>query len=193
MKLEANWSRNTDRNRELKMAVGAAVNKSVGAGQATLNRRRIQIFLQSFPGTNAQSGIKDLDFTVAVNGGPPRIGRTSADGKIEIRLAPGETATLNVLGSQYQIDLNTVGLHPISELRGVQQRLNMLGYGAGVLESPAPGTSAVLARTGFNQTESTERAIINFQADHEPLLIDGVAGGRTQPRIQQLVRAAGGE
>jgi hypothetical protein len=175
------------------MAAGAAVSRIVGAGRATIDRRKIQIFFQRFPGTNARSGIQGLDFTVTVDGGPPRIGSTPADGKVEIRLAAGETATLEILGSQYQVTLLTGGLHPIAELRGVQQRLNMLGYNAGALEAPAVGVAAVLANTGQNQTASTEHAIIDFQSDNNPLLIDSVAGGRTQPRIQQVVRSAGGE
>ena len=183
------------------MAEGAAVSRIVGAGLGTIDRRKIQIFFQRFPGTNARSGIQNLDFTVTVDGGPARTGRTPADGKVEIRLAAGETATLNILGSQYQVSLLSGGLHAISELRGVQQRLNMLGYNAGPLEgtnlspiTPAPPPAAANALPIESQsTLEAELAIINFQSDNDPLFIDAIVGARTQTSLRNKVRNNGGE
>jgi hypothetical protein len=173
------------------LASGAAVSKtSSGSAHNTVNRRRIKIFFQRFPGTNARSGIAGLDFTVRVAAAPPVTGTTPADGKVEILLAPGETATLEILGSQYDVSLMAGALHPIAELRGVQQRLNMLGYAAGVLES---GTPPVQAATSLNQNKATEHAIIDYQSDHGPLLIDAIAGPRTQQNLRQFVANAGGE
>lgn len=200
---------------------GTAVSRSSGStGHNTINRRRIKIFFQRFPGTNAASGIAGLDFTVTVNGGPPVAGVTPADGKVEILLAAGDTATLSILGSQYSVSLLVGGLHPVTELRGVQQRLNMLGYNAGPLDTtvpPRPTTTnatvdvrnhrpAVLA--GPNATPAdrqintlveqqttleTDLAILNFQADNKPLLNDGIPGPATQPKLRQVVQGAGGE
>jgi hypothetical protein len=173
------------------LASGAAVSRtSSGAAHNTVNRRRIKIFFQRFPGTSARSGIADLDFTVRIGAAPAVAGRTPADGKVEILLGPGETATLEILGSQYQVSLMVGQLHPIAELRGVQQRLNMLGYAAGPLES---GTPPVQAATSLNQNKATEHAIIDFQSDHEPLLIDAIAGPRSQQNVRQFVANAGGE
>src|SRR4051812_19029380 len=120
------------------MADGTATTR-VPQGQAavtTVNRRRVRLFFQQFPGTAASSGIAGLDFTVTIEANPPRNGTTPADGSIEIRLGAGETATVEVLGSTYEVTLLAGGLFPVTELRGVQQRLNMLGYNAGDLESP---------------------------------------------------------
>lgn len=166
---------------------------SEGSGANTVNRRRVQLFFQRFAGTNARSGIQGLDFTIRIGTAPPITGQTPANGRIEFLLAVDETAQVEILGSTYDVRLLTGGLHPIAELRGVQQRLNMLGHNAGPIETPAAGTPATQASSGNNLTLATELAITNFQADHNPLAIDAVAGRGTQPRIQQTVRSAGGE
>ena len=173
------------------MASGSAISRvSSSSANNTINRRRIAVFVQRFAGTNASSGIAGLEFTVRVGTAPARSGRTPANGKVEILLGAGETATLEILGSKYQVTLMAGRLHPIAELRGVQQRLNMLGYAAGALES---GTPPVQASTSLNQNKATEHAIIDFQSDHDPLLIDAIAGPHTQRTLQQVVANAGGE
>jgi peptidoglycan hydrolase-like protein with peptidoglycan-binding domain len=157
-------------------------------GPTTINRRRVKIFFQTFPGTKAASGIAGLPFIVQVGTAPAVLGSTPADGHVEILLGAGDTASLKILGSEYQVRLLVGEPFPITQLRGVQQRLNMLGYHAGELQP-----DDLAAGLGRNQTHATERAIINFQADHDPLFIDGVAGPKTQPKLQQVVRSAGGE
>lgn len=174
------------------MPENLAISRATGAELATVNRQRVRIFFQRFPGSVASSGIRGLDFTVTIGDAPPVTGVTPADGKIELRLGAGEIATLDILCSKYAISLLSGGLHPVAELRGVQQRLNILGYNAGALETPALGGTAVLATTSLNQNQATELAIANFQADHKPLFIDGVAGSKTQSRLQQAVQNAGG-
>jgi hypothetical protein len=180
---------------------GTAVSRATGSGLNTVNRRRVKIFFQRFAGTNAASGIKDLDFTITINGGPAIAGVTPADGKIEMLLAAGDTAQLNILGSTYDVSLLVGGLHPVAELRGVQQRLNMLGYNAGALQAdntppttPAPPPAAANALPIESQsTLETELAIINFQSDNDPLFIDAIAGNNTQTRLRNNVRNSGGE
>ena len=173
------------------MANGTAISRSSSSSaHNTINRRRVEIFFQRFPGVDPRSGIAGLEFTVRVGTAPPRSGRTPANGKVEILLGAGEAATLQILGSRYEVTLMASRLHPVAELRGVQQRLNMLGYAAGALES---GTPPVQAATSLNQNKTTEHAIIDFQSDHEPLLIDAIAGPRTQQKLQQTVANAGGE
>ena len=71
------------------MADATAVSRITGSGHATINRRRVQIFFQRFPGTNPRSGVEGLDFRVTVDGGPPVVRRTPADGKIQLRSAAG--------------------------------------------------------------------------------------------------------
>ncbi|MEO6002391.1 MAG: peptidoglycan-binding domain-containing protein [Opitutus sp.] len=169
-----------------------AISRATGDELSTVNRRKVQIFFQRFPGSVASSGIQGLEFTLTVGGAPPITGTTPASGKIELRLGAGETATLDILGSQYVIDLLTGGLFPLAQLRGVQQRLNLLGYHAGTIETPVGNAAPVLARTSLNQNQSTELAIVNFQSDNNPLFIDGVAGPNTQSRLQQAAQNAGG-
>ena len=169
--------------------MAGGVRAARGGAHNTVNRRRLKIFFQRFPGVSSHSGISDLDFTIRVGAAPPVAGRTASDGKVEVLLGPGDTATLEILGSQYQVSQLPGSLHPIEELRGVQQRLNMLGYGAGELESGAP---PVQARTSFNQSKATEHAIIDLQSDHNPLMIDAVAGPQTRGRLNQVIQNAGG-
>jgi hypothetical protein len=173
------------------MAGFATARLAEGAGVNTINRRRVRIFFQRAPGTRAADGIEGLDFTLTTPGAAaPTTGRTPANGLVEMTLAAGETATLDILGSRYDISLLEGGLFPVAQLRGVQQRLNMLGYNAGPLDATTPPTQA---DTSQNGTEATEHAIINFQADQDPLVLDGIAGARTQPRLRQVVQGAGGE
>ena len=186
------------------MANGTPVSRATAAGLNTINRRRVQIFFQRFAGTNAASGIAGLSFTITVNGGPVIVGVTPATGKIEILLAAGDTAQLNILGSTYNVSLLVGGLQPVAELRGVQQRLNMLGYNAGALQAdntapstPAPPlvppSAAVNPPVQNQSTLETELAIYNFQADNDPLFNDAIAEINTQTRLQNNVRNSGGE
>lgn len=159
-----------------------------------LNQRTVEIFFQRFPGTSSAAGIKDLDFRVlASDGSLAQQGKTTSNGRIRIRLGAGETAKLEVLGSVYDVSLLGAALHPIDELRGVQQRLNMLGYNAGALQTPVAPAAAIKADTSFNQSQSTELAIVDFQSDNNPLFIDAIAGPKTQARLKQVVKNAGGE
>lgn len=176
------------------MAEGRAVSRSSeGSGTNTINRRRVRLFFQRFPGTNAQSGIQGLDFTIRIGAAPPITGQTPANGRMEFLLAVDETAQVEILGSTYEVRLLTGGLQPVTELRGAQQRLNMLGYNAGAIESPAVGIPATTTASGNNLTLATELAITNLQADHNPLFIDAIAGNRTQSKLRQIVSSAGGE
>jgi hypothetical protein len=173
---------------------GTSVSRATGSGQNTINRRRIQIFFQRFAGTNARSGIAGLTFSFSINGGPVVTGVTPADGKVEMLLAAGDTAQLNILGSQYDVSLLVGGLHPVAELRGVQQRLNMLGYNAGPLQGDnTPAVTSPPPTVESQSTLETELAIINFQSDNDPLFIDAICGTRTQNSIRNKVRGSGGE
>lgn len=187
------------------MANGTSVSRATGSGSNTINRRRIQIFFQRFAGTNARSGIAGLDFTVTVNGVTTAPRQTPADGKVEILLSAGDTAQLNILGSQYDVSLLVGGLHPVAELRGVQQRLNMLGYNAGLplqagntaastpAPPPVPPQVALDPAIESQSTLGTELAIYNFQADNDPLFNDAIAEANTQTALQNVVRNSGGE
>jgi len=105
---------------------------------------------------------------------------------ISIRLAPGATATLRILGSVYEISM-TDELHPIEEMRGVQQRLAMLGYCPG----PLKGDDA-RADTYVNPDAETERAILDFQVDND-LYADAQFGPTSSRALRNVVRNARGE
>jgi len=142
---------------------GHAVPRRAGGagGHAAIQRRTVEIFFQRFPGTRGASGIRGLEYEVTVGGGPAQRGTTGNDGKVTLRLAPGTNATLRILGSEYQINLSGA-FHPIEEMRGVQQRLGMLGYYTGPLHGDGRR-----ADTNNNPNEATERAMLNFQADND--------------------------
>jgi len=156
------------------------------AGNAAIRLREIRVYLQKFPGTSSRSGVDPLEYSVTVGDAPPVQGRTGGDGMITIRLAPGSTATLRVLGSVYEISL-TDELHPIEEMRGVQQRLAMLGYCPG----PLQGDDA-RADSYVNPDAGTERAILDFQADND-LFADAQFGPTSSRALRNVVRNARGE
>jgi hypothetical protein len=167
-----------------------ATRRIVGShhGPTTLNRRRVKIYFQSYPGTSAASGIAGLQFTVKVGKSPVVTGTTPKDGLIEIWLASGETASLKVMGTEYTVSALAGVPFPIDELRGMQQRLNMLGYNAGPLH--ADNTEA---KKFIMDGEGNERAVINFQSDHDPLFIDALSGNQTRATLHKAVHDAGGE
>jgi len=142
------------------------------AGHATIRRRAIDLIFQRYPGKEAAAAIQGLDYEVTVSGSPPSRGRTAADGKVTVRLGAGETANVNIMGTVYQITAQST-LEPSNQLRGVQRRLNMLGYNGG----PVNGTMA----------PSTEYAILNFQADNAPLIVDGIPGPQTHRAVRDKV------
>ena len=156
------------------------------AGNAAVRLREIRVYLQKFPGTSTSSGIDRLEYSVTVGDAPPAQGRTGRDGKITIRLAPGSTATLRALASVYEISL-TDELHPIEEIRGVQQRLEMLGYVVGALKE-----DDTRADTYVNPDVETERAILDFQADNG-LFADAQFGATSSRALRNVVRNARGE
>jgi len=157
-------------------------------GPTTLNRRRVKIYLQSYAGTSASSGIKDLSYVVQVGASPAVTGKTPADGHIDVWLGAGDTGVLKVMGTEYDVTLLSGVPFPIDELRGVQQRLNMLGYNAGPLHG-----DNTKAKTWIMDGEINERANINFQSDNDPLFIDALTGDKTRAAIQKAVKDAGGE
>ncbi len=65
----------------------------------------------------------------------------------------------------------------ISSLKGVQQRLQILGYYTGKVDGL--------------MGEKSERAILEFQADEGTLLIDGVAGPKTQKALDAFFQKHG--
>src|SRR6266566_3791832 len=149
------------------MIIEAIARLIAGAtGFNTINTRTVSIFFQKFPGTASAAGVAALDFRVLnADGTVAQQGQTPADGRIRVRLSAGDTSRLEILGSVYEIALLDRALHPRDELRGVQERLNMLGYNAGTLRADNQRADLRDARNnmGINDSEASERAILNFQ------------------------------
>jgi len=141
-------------------------------GFALLRRRTIEIIFQRYPGTDAAGAISGLDYEVTVGRGPSRHGRTGNDGKITIRIPLSASARLNVMGTEYILRARS-RLEHFNHLRGVQRRLNMLGYNAGTVDG--------------DMGPKTEYAVLNFQADNAPLKVDGLPGSRTQRDLRDKV------
>ncbi|MDI6756320.1 MAG: hypothetical protein QME78_18270 [Thermodesulfobacteriota bacterium] len=162
---------------------GHAVPRRAGGagGHAAIQRRTVEIFFQRFPGTGGGSGIRGLEYEVTVGGGPAQRNTTGNDGKVTLRLSPGTNATLRILGSEYEINL-AGELQPIAEMRGVQQRLGMLGYYTGPLHGDDRR-----ADTYNNPNEATERAMLSFQADND-LFPDAMFGPQSTRALRGLTR-----
>ena len=126
----------------------------------TLNKPpAIPIFFQKSPDFGSGGrGIQGMDFQVLVNGAVDATGPTGADGKVDVRVPPGGSATVQLMFggkvvAEYEVtvdanplsDLNTgdAVMNPHSttqaaneatngtQIRGTQERLRMLGYQIG--------------------------------------------------------------
>ena len=153
------------------MTAAPVPRRSGAKGGAALRFRRIELIFQRFPGTDAASGIAGLDYSVAV-GGVRTNGRTAADGKVAIDLLAGATAVITILGTEYHVT-RLGSLEAPGAKEGIQRRLQMLGYYNGAVD-------------GDLKTQ-TEYAVLNFQADNAPLLVDGLAGPLTQNSLKGKV------
>jgi hypothetical protein len=89
------------------------------------------------------------------------IKRSMAIGRITLPLAPGKSGVLTVFDTQWRITRAALGvaLNPVGSLRGIQQRLNILGY-----HLRAPGVAAA-GIDGINGAR-TERAVLSLQVDY---------------------------
>lgn len=151
-------------------------------GHTTINRRRVEIIFQRFAGVEGDPGIEGLSYRLDVGSGAIVIeGRTDARGRVEVPLAAGETARLEILGSIYEITLDST-VHPGTEMRGAQQRLTMLGYYSGPIEANATPNAA----GGVNPNFETEKAILDFQNDNG-LFADADMNNNAQTTIDTIL------
>jgi len=146
------------------------------ATSSVLSLRRVDIYLQKYPGKDAASGVADIPYTVTVGGTrvSPANARTASDGKMSIRLPAGATATLRIMDTDIQVTLRDT-LEAVTTRHGRQRRLSMLGYQL--------GPNGVDGQRG----QYTDRAVLNFQADHHPLTVDGDPGSNTRTRLTNEV------
>ena len=139
--------------------------------RSTLSLRKILIYFQTYPGTDAASGISGVDYVFKIAGKAAGSGKTAADGHIELHLPPGASGTLEIFGSKFTIGLQNT-LEAVSTLHGAQRRASMLGYELGGVD-------------GIFGTK-TDRAILNFQGDNN-LVTDGILGPKTNHGLTSKV------
>lgn len=146
--------------------------RSGGAqGHAAIRLRTIEVIFQRYPGIDADSAIQGLEYEVAVGRATTR-GTTGADGKVTIRVPTGAVAVLTAMGTRYELSASGA-LDPPAAIKGMQQRLNLLGYGAGAVDgSVGP---------------QTEYALLNYQADNAPLKVNGLPTADTGDNLRDKV------
>jgi hypothetical protein len=144
------------------------------SGKAHILRtgRKVKVFLQRYPGKDAKAGIGGLDYELSIGVGKAVKGTTAADGKVEFTLRVAELATLKVMDTTYKFRLVSK-LEPPADVNGMQRRLNSLGYNLGAVDG-------IIGK-------KTERSILNFQADHAPLRVDGLYGPKTLQKLKDIV------
>lgn len=152
-------------------------------------------------------GIVSLEFQVVANGLVVSRGTTGHDGKIDVRVPPGGSATVQLLvygkvAAEYEVTVDDGALSDLSagdanidpraraqsdnetvnavSIRGTQERLRMLGYQIG-----HDGTEG----TGVNGQMSAqwERAVLDFQRD-QGLFADAIIGQNTKKRLSDRAK-----
>jgi hypothetical protein len=93
----------------------------------------------------------------------PIVSRTMLSGRITVVLPPGGSGVLTVFGTSWKITRAAAGaaLTAVATVRGIQERLNILGYH---LRSPGKTPAGVDGIAG----RVTETAVLAFQSDYRP-------------------------
>jgi hypothetical protein len=117
---------------------------------------QLEIYFQVYPGTSTRDGtnigIADQPYQITLSNASSSSGQTDADGKVLITVPPGVTAQLRIFNTNYDVSA-TGTLEPITQLAGVQRRLQMVGYDLG--EHGVDGDIG----------QNTERAVLDLQYD----------------------------
>lgn len=124
-------------------------------------------------------GIQGMDFQVVSGGIVIQVGTTAADGKIDVRVPPGGSSTVQLLFNgavvaEYEVTIDAGAPAAVNTITGQQQRLRMLGYQIGHAGTDSNGVDG-------NQSLVFERSVLDFQTD-QGLLADAV-NPQTQPRL----------
>jgi len=120
----------------------------------------------------ADGSERKVEYTWALEGNDP-IKRTMNSGRISIPLPPGSKGTLTVFDTSWEITRAAAGeaMDAAASLRGIQQRLNALGYHLRLPGQVDAGMDGIAGRR-------TESAVLAFQADYRP-----EAGGNPATRL----------
>lgn len=143
-----------------------------------LRFHRLKVYLQLFPGKLAKEEDRamsvDIEFRLYINSKYAQSGNIAADGSATVLIPSGSKAELEVLGTKYALT-PTASLAPFDSLKGIQQRLRLLGY---------------FHREADEKWDADfDRAVQNFQADHD-LYADGIA---THEATYQKIKIEFGE
>jgi hypothetical protein len=120
-----------------------------------LRFHRLKVYLQLFPGkfsTEENRAMSvDIEFRLYIDSKYAQSGNIAADGSATVLIPSGSKAELEVLGTKYALT-PTARLAPFDSLKGIQQRLRLLGY---------------FHRDADEKWDADfDRAVQNFQADH---------------------------
>ena len=122
----------------------------------------VKVYFQRFPGThggNAERGINDVDYTYETAAVKDQ-GRTAVDGAVVMKIRVGETRIkLTIFSTVYELTLVPT-IDPVTTLKGIQWRLDLLGYEPGAIDGIAG--------------RKTDFAMLEFEANNPPLATLGV-------------------
>jgi hypothetical protein len=166
------------------MAGGDAVNRKVRRSVRqseyvnTINvRDRVTIDFVWFPGAplavqshidpkvrkHPKTGVdRSISYSWAPDGKEP-LSVVMESGCIAISLSPGSRGTLTAFGTTWEITRvgRGVNMTPVNQMRGVQERLNRLGYHLRRPGDEKTGVDGALGRR-------TEQAVLQFEVDYVP-------------------------
>lgn len=156
--------------------------------------RRVTVFFQTAPGLpkSIKRGIEDLEYKVFWGAEEKQSGRTSTakDGKVVVVVSPDpNTQTiLEILGTRYEIH-RLQNLARANTIRGMQQRLSLLGYYFGALAANETVVDLTANQKGMynNPNKETEKAILDFQADQD-LFADAMYGPKTSKAMEKQLK-----
>jgi hypothetical protein len=138
-----------------------------------------------FPG-GAPRGIRGMSFQVSVAGVVITRGVTPADGRVDVRVPPGGSATVQLLNggtvvAEYVVRVDAAALSAVTTVTGQQERLRMLGYQIGHSGAGGNGVDGT-------QNFQLERSILDFQVDQNQF----ADGNADAPTRTNLTTRAGG-
>ncbi len=115
--------------------------------------------VKKHPKTGAK---RTISYSWAQDGKEP-VSVVMESGRITISLPLGSHGTLTAFGTTWEITRAGPGVNmtPVNQMRGVQERLNRLGYHLRKPGEEKAGTDGILGRR-------TEQAILQFQVDYVP-------------------------
>jgi peptidoglycan hydrolase-like protein with peptidoglycan-binding domain len=93
-----------------------------------------------------------VPFKLRVTGLPDKTDKTDKDGTVKVVMPAGAAAILDIYGSSFELSPKD-GIEALDTIKGVQRRLDMLGYFPGAIDGKV-GTE-------------TDDAVLKLQADNK--------------------------